>query len=130
MSEQDFLITASEILKNLDAKSDKLDKRNKNAWNTIVLLAIFFLGSMGTGIYKLANLENQKADKSEVEKYYLKVERYEIGQLTKSKLTSAYMAKMAALAGGDSLKIKEAEIEYNYHIREIIKFSGIRGRNN
>jgi len=127
MSEQDFLRTASDILKKLDDKSDKIDKRNKNAWNTIMLLAIFFLGSMGTGIYKVANLENQKADKTEVEKYYLKVERYEIGQVTKSELTSAYMAKMAALAGGDQSKIKAAEKEYNYHIREIIKFSGVRG---
>jgi len=130
MSEQDFLTTASDVLKKIDNKSDSLDKRNKAAWNTIVLLAVLFLGSMGTGIYKIANLENQKANKDDVEKYYLRVERYEAGQITKSKLTAAYMAKMAALAGGDTIKIRIAEKEYNYHIREIIKFTGIRSEKN
>lgn len=129
MSEREFLTAANELLHKIDKKSDKLDKRNNRAWAVISLLGIFFLGSMGTGIYKMGVLESTKADKTTLENMYLKIERYESGQLMKSKLESAYMAKMAALAGGDSLEISKAKTEYNYHIREIIKFAGTRSIN-
>jgi hypothetical protein len=126
MNQKEFLSKADELLKKLDEKSEKIEKRNNRAWGTISLLAVFFVGSAFTGIYKVATIENQKADKVEIENMYLKIERYESGQLMKSKLESAYMAKMAALAGGDSTEIKNAEKEYNYHIQEIIKFAGTR----
>lgn len=120
MSEQDFIGKANEVL-------DKIESRNKKAWNTIIFLALFLLGVMGTGIIKITTLENNKADKEMVDKVYLKINRYEEGQQMKSKLEAAYMAKMAAIAGGDMKLIREAEKEYNYHIMEIIKYSGTRG---
>jgi hypothetical protein len=81
---------------------------------------------MGTGISKVATLSSEKADKETIDNVYLKIERYEQGQQMTSKLSASYMAKMAAFAGGDKDQIKKAEQEYNYHIMEIIRFSGTR----
>lgn len=126
MSEQDFLIKANSVLQSLEESNKKLEKRNKNAWTTIALLFVFFIGAMGTGIVEITTLSNIKADKETIGKVYLKIERYEQGQQMTSKLSASYMAKMAAYAGGDQKLIDAAEKEYNYHIREIIEFSGTR----
>ena len=126
MSEQDFLSKANSVLQSLEESNKKLEKRNKNAWTTIALLFVFFIGAMGTGISKVATLSSEKADKETIDNVYLKIERYEQGQQMTSKLSASYMAKMAALAGGDKVEIEKAEQEYNYHIMEIIKFSGTR----
>jgi len=126
MSEQDFLTKANSVLQSLEESNEKLEKRNKNAWTTIALLFVFFIGVMGTGIYKMGILEQGKADKETIGKVYLKIERYEQGQQMASKLSASYMAKMAAYAGGVKKLIKVAEQEYNYHIMEIINFSGTR----
>lgn len=126
MSEQDFLTKANSVLQSLEESNHKLERRNKNAWTTIALLFVFFIGAMGTGIYKMGVMETGKADKEVVNKVYLRIDRYEQGQQMTSKLSSSYMAKMAAYAGGDQKLIDAAEQEYNYHIREIIKFSGTR----
>jgi len=128
MSEQDFLVRANSVLQALEESNMRLEKRNKNAWTTIALLFIFFIGAMGTGIYKMGILEQGKADKDVVDKVYLKIERYEQGQQLTSKLSASYMAKMAAFAGGKQDLIDAAEQEYNYHIMEIIKFSGTRAK--
>lgn len=126
MNQTEFLTKGEELLKKLDEKSEIIDKRNIKAWGTIALLAVFFISSTFTGIYKVAIIESTKADKDQIENVYLKIKNYEAGQLMKSKLTAAYMSKIAAIAGGDSIEIKKAEMEYDFHIEEIIKFTGIR----